>query len=135
MLPTVHGFDHGAADSPSPNMWEGWGGGSERRFAPTGARLPLPTLPRFEEGKNLKSDQKNPLHKMFFSRASRSSCSRNIGWAMEMSALARSATDLPLRFTMPYSVATYMVSTRGVVTMLPGVRPETTRLCGSPFLS
>ena len=52
-----------------------------------------------------------------------------------MSARARSGTDLPLRFTIPYSVTTYMMSERGVVTMLPGVRLRTIRERRSPFLS
>src|SRR4051812_18428852 len=57
-----------------------------------------------------------------FSKAWRSRSSRNSGWAREMSACARSATDFPFRFTMPYSVTTYITSERGVVTMFPGVR-------------
>ena len=65
--------------------------------------------------------QQKPLGMRPFSRASRSSASRKSGCAIEISACARSATDLPFRFTMPYSVTTYMTSVRGVVTMLPGV--------------
>ena len=42
--------------------------------------------------------------------------------------MARSATDLPFRLTMPYSVTRYITSERGVVTMLPGVRLRTIRL-------
>ena len=48
---------------------------------------------------------------------------------MSISARARSATDLPFRFTWPYSVTTYITSVRGVVTMLPGVSVATMRLC------
>ena len=54
---------------------------------------------------------------------------------MEMSALARSATDLPFRFVMPYSVATYIMSERGVVTMLPLVSDNTMRLRLAPRFS
>ena len=52
-----------------------------------------------------------------------------------MRARARSATDLPFKHVMPYSVTTYMTSERGVVTTLPGVRSSTIRLRGSPRLS
>ena len=52
-----------------------------------------------------------------------------------MSARARSATDFPFRFTIPYSVTTNMMSVRGVVTTLPGVRFSTMRLRRSPRLS
>ena len=54
---------------------------------------------------------------------------------MEISARARSAIDRPFRFTIPYSVTTYMMSVRGVVTTLPRVRAVTIRLRRSPFLS
>ena len=37
-------------------------------------------------------------------------------------------TDFPFRLTMPYSVTTYIMSERGVVTTLPGVRLRTMRL-------
>jgi hypothetical protein len=47
---------------------------------------------------------------------------------MEIIALARSGMDLPLRFTIPYSVTTYIMSARVVVMTLPGVRSTTTRL-------
>ena len=66
--------------------------------------------------------QKKPRGIRRCSKASRSSSSRKSGWAIAISAFARSATDLPLRLTMPYSVTTYIMSERGVVTMLPGVR-------------
>jgi hypothetical protein len=36
---------------------------------------------------------------------------------------------------MPYSVTTYIVSDRGVVTMFPGVRSSTIRLFRTPFRS
>jgi len=54
---------------------------------------------------------------------------------METIAFARSATDLPFRFTMPYSVTTYIMSVRGVVTMLPLVNDNTMRLRRAPCLS
>ena len=52
-----------------------------------------------------------------------------------MIALARSATHLPFKLTMPNSVTTYITSERGVVTMLPGVRLNTMRLRRSPRFS
>src|SRR5262249_24550860 len=76
--------------------------------------------------------QKIHFGRRLFSRASRSSPSRKSGWAVETSALARSATDLPFRFTMPCSVTTYLTSVRGVVTMFPWVRVATIRLLRSP---
>lgn len=54
---------------------------------------------------------------------------------MEMSALARSATDLALRFTIAYSVTTYIMSDRGAVTMFPAVSSRTIRLLRIPFFS
>ena len=54
---------------------------------------------------------------------------------MEIIALARSGMDLPLRSTIPYSVTTYIMSARVVVTMLPGVRSTTTRLARTPWRS
>ena len=51
---------------------------------------------------------------------------------MRMSALARSATDFPFRFAIPYSVTIYITSERGVVTMLPGVRFENYAATGLP---
>src|SRR5208282_4423056 len=53
-----------------------------------------------------------------YSRALSSSSSRKSGCAIEISARARSGTDLPLRLTIPYSVTTYITSVRGVVTIL-----------------
>ena len=38
--------------------------------------------------------------------ASAMSCSRKLGWAMEMMASARSQVDRPFRLIMPYSVTT-----------------------------
>src|ERR1700739_133925 len=52
-----------------------------------------------------------------------------------MIALARSATDLPFKLTIPNSVTTYITSERGVVTILPGVRLNTIRLRRSPRFS
>ena len=57
------------------------------------------------------------------------------GWAMPINAWARSATDLPFRFTMPYSVTTYITSVRGVVTTFPGVSVDTIRLRRPPSFS
>lgn len=51
---------------------------------------------------------------------------------MDIIAWARSGTDLPFRLTMPYSVTTYIMSLRGVVTTLPGVRFNTMRLLRAP---
>ena len=44
---------------------------------------------------------------MCISSAFLTSSSRKSGWAMLMSASARSQVDRPLRFTMPYSVTMY----------------------------
>ena len=57
-----------------------------------------------------------------------SSSARKSGWAIEMRSRARSASDWPLRLTHPYSVTTYMMSERGVVTVLPRVKLKTIRL-------
>src|SRR3954453_14720009 len=54
---------------------------------------------------------------------------------METIALARSGMDLPLRFTIPYSVTTYIMSARVVVITLPGVRSSTIRLARTPWRS
>src|SRR4051795_7501242 len=43
---------------------------------------------------------------------------------MEIIAVARSGMDLPLRFTIPYSVTTYIMSARVVVMTLPGGQVE-----------
>src|ERR1700722_14660574 len=72
---------------------------------------------------------------MFLARDSRASSSRKSGCAIEMRQIALSATDLPLRLTIPYSVTTYMVSVRGVVTIFPGVRVATIRLTRWPAFS
>src|SRR4051794_27530802 len=54
---------------------------------------------------------------------------------MEIIASARSETDLPLRFAIPYSVTTYIMSARVQVTTLPGVRSTTMRLARTPWRS
>jgi len=54
---------------------------------------------------------------------------------MEISSFARSGTDRPFRFTMPYSVTTYIMSARVVVTVLPGVSVGTIRLRRAPRYS
>ena len=66
------------------------------------------------------------------SRASRSSLSRKSVYASEIMALARAGTDSPFRLTVPNSVTTYVMSDRGVVTTLPGVRSSTMRLLRAP---
>lgn len=53
------------------------------------------------------------------------SSSRKSGWAMEMTAAARSASDFLLRLTMAYSVTTDLTSERGVITTLPGASLRT----------
>src|SRR5438093_7540398 len=68
-------------------------------------------------------------------RASRSRSSRKSGWASEIIAFARSGTDLPLRLTSPYSVTANIVSLRGAVTILPGVKFKTMRLRRTPARS
>jgi hypothetical protein len=40
---------------------------------------------------------------------------------MEIIAVARSGMDFPLRFTIPYSVTTYIMSARVVEMTLPGI--------------
>src|SRR5207237_10119652 len=100
-----------------------WGEGSRQHQG--GERRPRSPCHRYQ----------NPFGSRLFARASRSSCSRKSGCASETSAFTRSATDFPLRFTIPYSVTTYMTSVRGVVTTLPGVSVLATRLCRSPRFS
>src|SRR4030043_486927 len=61
--------------------------------------------------------------------------SRKEGWAIEIRALARCQTLLPLRFTMPYSVTIWGTSEAGTVTMSPRSKVGTILEISLPSLS
>ena len=88
------------------------------------------------------ADALEPYLGVRWSKASVSQAERSVAGkfirqfeADEIIALARSEIDRPLRLTMPYSVTTYIMSLRGSVAMLPGVRLSTIRLWRTPLRS
>ena len=67
-------------------------------------------------------------HRRLSARASRSSASRWSGWAIAISARARSASERPRRCATPHSVATWSTVFFSVVTTEPSVRLARIRL-------